>query len=83
MVTVAPNPVVNKVLNLRLLQLTKGSYRMIVTDVAGRTIFSKEMVYDGVSSMIKTTLPATLKPGNYYVRLSGEGSDFTEKFIIQ
>jgi hypothetical protein len=56
---------------------------MIVTDVAGRTIFSKEMVYDGVSSMIKTTLPATLKPGNYYVRLSGEGSDFTEKFIIQ
>ena len=56
---------------------------MTVTDVTGRTIFSKEMVYDGVSSEIKTSLPSNLKPGNYYVRLSGEGSDFTEKFIIQ
>jgi hypothetical protein len=82
-VTVAPNPIVNKVLNLKLSQLTKGSYRMIVTDVAGRTIYSKEMVYDGVSSAIKTSLPSNLKPGNYYVRLSGEGNDFTEKFIIQ
>jgi hypothetical protein len=82
-VTVAPNPIANKVLNLKLSQLTKGSYRMTVTDVAGRTIFSKEMVYDGVSSAIKTSLPVTIKPGNYYVRLSGEGSDFTEKFIIQ
>jgi hypothetical protein len=82
-VTVAPNPIANKVLNLKLSQLTKGSYRMTVTDVAGRTIYSKEMVYDGVSSAIKTSLPSNLKPGNYYVRLSGEGSDFTEKFIIQ
>jgi hypothetical protein len=83
MVTVAPNPIANKVLNLKLSQLTKGSYRMTVTDVAGRTIYSKEMVYDGVISTIKTNLPSNLKPGNYYVRLSGEGSDFTEKFIIQ
>jgi hypothetical protein len=83
LVTVAPNPVVGKVLNLKLSQLTKGSYKMIVSDVAGRTIFSKEMVYDGVNAIIKTTLPAALKTGNYYVRLSGEGSDFTEKFIIQ
>ena len=83
LVTVAPNPVVGKVLNLKLSQLTKGSYKMIVSDVAGRTIFSKEMVYDGVSSIIKTALPSNLKPGNYYVRLSGEGRDFTEKFIIQ
>jgi hypothetical protein len=83
MVTVAPNPIANKVLNLKLSQLTKGSYRMTVTDEAGRTIYSKEMVYDGVISTIKTNLPSNLKPGNYYVRLSGEGSDFTEKFIIQ
>jgi hypothetical protein len=83
LVTVAPNPVVGKVLNLKLSQLTKGSYKMIVSDVAGRTIFSKEMVYDGVNAIIKTTLPSALKTGNYYVRLSGEGSDFTVKFIIQ
>ncbi|MCF8339398.1 MAG: FG-GAP-like repeat-containing protein [Chitinophagaceae bacterium] len=83
LVTVAPNPVVGKVLNLKLSQLTKGSYKMIVSDVAGRTIFSKEMVYDGVNAIIKTTLPSAFKTGNYYVRLSGEGIDFTEKFIIQ
>jgi hypothetical protein len=82
-ITVTPNPIANKILNLKLSQLTKGSYRMTVTDVAGRAIFSKEMVYDGVNAIIKTTLPSALKTGNYYVRLSGEGSDFTEKFIIQ
>lgn len=82
-VTVAPNPIVNKVLILRLTQLTKGYHKMTITDVAGRMIFSKEMVYDGLSSAIKTALPTTLKPGNYYVRLSGEGNDFMEKFIFQ
>jgi hypothetical protein len=82
-VTVAPNPIANKVLNLKLLQLNKGNYRITVTDVAGRTIFSKEMLYDGIISGFRTSLPVTIKPGNYYVRLSGEGNDFTEKFIIQ
>jgi hypothetical protein len=82
-VTVAPNPIANKVLNLKLSQFTKGSYRITVTDVVGRRIFSKEMVYNGLSSELKTTLPSTIKPGNYNVRLSGEGSDFIEKFIIQ
>ncbi len=56
---------------------------MVITDVTGRTVFGKQLLYDGVGAFIKTNLPVSIKPGMYYVRLSGEGNDFMDKFIIQ
>jgi hypothetical protein len=82
-VTVAPNPILHQVLNLKLNQLVKGNYKMVITDVTGRTVFGKQLLYDGVGAFIKTNLPVSIKPGMYYVRLSGEGNDFMDKFIIQ
>jgi hypothetical protein len=82
-VTVAPNPIIAQVLNLKLNQLVKGNYKMVITDVTGRTVFVKQLLYDGVGAFIKTNLPVSIKPGMYYVRLSGEGNDFMDKFIIQ
>ena len=82
-VTVAPNPILHQVLNLKLNQLVKGNYKMIITDVIGRTVYGKQLLYDGVGTFIKTNLPVSIKPGMYYVRLSGEGNDFMDKFIIQ
>ncbi|MCF8342386.1 MAG: InlB B-repeat-containing protein, partial [Chitinophagaceae bacterium] len=82
-VTVAPNPILHQILNLKLNQLVKGNYKMIITDVIGRTVYGKQLPYDGVGTYIKTNLPVSIKPGMYYVRLSGEGNDFMDKFIIQ
>ena len=79
---VAPNPVEYHLLNLKVVQLKKGVYTLKISDVLGRLISKRLLLYDGVSSTIKTSLPQTIKSGVYYVKLIGEGSEFTEKFII-
>ena len=80
---VAPNPVEYHLLNLKVAQLKKGVYTLKISDVLGRLISKRLLLYDGVSGTIKTSLPQTIKAGVYYVKLIGEGSEFTEKFIIQ
>jgi hypothetical protein len=83
MLLVAPNPVEYHLLSLKVVQLKKGVYNLKISDVLGRLISKRLLLYDGVSGAIKTSLPQTIKAGVYYVKLIGEGSEFTEKFIIQ
>jgi hypothetical protein len=80
---VAPNPVEYHLLSLKVVQLKKGVYTLKISDVLGRLISKRLLLYDGVNGTIKTSLPQTIKAGVYYVKLIGEGSAFTEKFIIQ
>jgi hypothetical protein len=82
MLLVAPNPVEYHLLSLKVVQLKKGVYNLKISDVLGRLISKRLLLYDGVIGTIKTSLPQTIKAGVYYVTLIGEGSVFTEKFII-
>jgi hypothetical protein len=80
---VAPNPVEYHLLSLKVVQLKKGVYTLQISDAIGRLVSKRLLFYDGVSGTIKTSLPQTIKSGVYYVKLIGEGSEFTENFIIQ
>jgi hypothetical protein len=81
-VTVVPNPVQGKTMNLKLSQLAKGNYHISVTDAIGRTILKKEMLLDG-SSLVQLGLPSSVKAGNYFVKVDGQGNTFIQTFIIQ
>jgi hypothetical protein len=81
-VTVVPNPVQGKTMNLKLSQLSKGNYNISVTDAIGRIILKKEMLLDG-SSSVQLNLPTSVKAGNYFVKVSGQGNSFIQNFIIQ
>jgi len=80
---VAPNPVEYHLLSLKVVQLNKGVYTLQISDAIGRLVSKRLLFYVGGSGAIKTSLPQTIKAGVYYVKLIGEGSEFTEKFIIQ
>jgi hypothetical protein len=81
-VTVVPNPIQGRTLNLRLSQLAKGNYNISVTDAIGRSILKKEMLLDG-SSSVQLNLPSSVKAGNYFVKVDGQGNAFIQTFIIQ
>jgi len=81
-VTVVPNPVQGKSVNLKLSQLSKGNYNISVTDAIGRSILKKEMLLDG-SSSVQLNLPTSVKAGNYFVKVEGQGNSFIQNFIIQ
>jgi hypothetical protein len=81
-VTVVPNPVQGKTVNLKLSQSSKGNYNISVTDAIGRSILKKEMLLDG-SSSVQLNLPTSVKAGNYFVKVEGQGNSFIQNFIIQ
>jgi hypothetical protein len=81
-VTVVPNPIQGKIVNLRLSQLAKGNYHISVTDAIGRTILKKEMLLDG-SSSVQINLPTSVKAGNFFLKVDGQGKTFIQAFIIQ
>jgi hypothetical protein len=81
-VTVVPNPIQGRTVNLRLSQLAKGNYHISVTDAIGRSILKKEMLLDG-SSLVQLGLPSSVKAGNYFVKVDGQGNAFIQSFIIQ
>jgi hypothetical protein len=81
-VTVVPNPIQGKTVNLKLSQLAKGNYHISVTDAIGRSILKKEMLLDG-SSSVQLNLPTSVKAGNYFVKVDGQGDVFVQSFIIQ
>jgi hypothetical protein len=81
-VTVVPNPIQGRTVNLRLSQLAKGNYHISVTDAIGRSILKKEMVLDG-SSSVQLNLPTSVKAGNYFLKVNGQGKTFVQLFNIQ
>jgi hypothetical protein len=82
-VSVAPNPASNDKLQLKVTQLLKGNYTIIVTDALGRVFCQKEIVYDGISGKLELKYPSVAKSGSYYVKVNGESGSFTEAFIIR
>jgi hypothetical protein len=81
-VTVVPNPIQGKIVNLRLSQLAKGNYNISVTDAIGRSILKKEMLLEG-SSSVQINLPTSVKAGNYFVKVYGQGKTFVQMFNVQ
>jgi hypothetical protein len=79
-VTVVPNPIQGKIVNLRLSQLAKGNYNISVTDAIGRSILKKEMLFDGNGS-VQLNLPTSIKAGNYLVKVEGQGVLMVQKFV--
>jgi len=81
-VSVVPNPIQGKRLQLKLSQMVKGNYNISVIDIFGRTLLQKEMLLDGNGSL-QLNLPNSLKAGNYLVKVEGKGSLMVEKFVFE
>jgi hypothetical protein len=79
-VSVVPNPIQGKRLQLKLSQMVKGNYNISVIDIFGRILLQKEMLLDGNGSL-QLNLPNSLKAGNYLVKVEGKGSLMVEKFV--
>jgi len=81
-ITVVPNPIEGKIVNMKLSQLTKENYNISITDAFGRTILKKEMLLVG-SGTVQLNLPSSVSAGNYFVKVIGRGSLLVQKIIIK
>jgi hypothetical protein len=81
-VTIVPNPIEGKIVNLKLSQLNKGNYSINITDALGRTILQKQMLLNGTGT-VQLNLPSSISAGNYFVKVMGQGGIMVQKLIVK
>ena len=80
---VYPNPVADKKLTIQTGNTGVGKFQLQVVDMTGRNILSQSLVNSGTNAAIVIDLPASIKPGMYSLRLSGNNESQVKTFIVQ
>ena len=80
---VYPNPVKDKMANIQLSNMDKGTYTISVFSQSGQKQFTKTIDHAGGSSTLSVPLPATINAGMYMIRLDGEGASLKQQLIVQ
>jgi hypothetical protein len=68
-VSIYPNPIINRTLNIGLNNLPTAAYTIQMTDGLGKTIATKFVNHTGGSSNYAIDLPQGLASGNYYITI--------------
>ena len=81
-ISIAPNPVMDHQLHIRLAGLDAGSYNVSVYNMAGQKVAGTAVSHSGSSSAHTIELPATAA-GMYQVQVSSGREQMTQRIIVQ
>jgi hypothetical protein len=81
--TIYPNPVQNRMINIQLDNLPKGKYQFLVHNDLGQQVFSTSFVHAGGSLNHSFVLTLNTKPGFYIARLFNERINFITSMIVE
>lgn len=79
-ITIFPNPA-SSVATLRWSALQPGSYKVSITDVAGRQVFVADFACTGAGGTKQLNL-APLQDGIYFVSLNSDSFHFIDKLVV-
>lgn len=82
-VTVYPNPIVNRQVNVQLSNLSKGSYTVEVYNNLGQAILTKTIQMDGASTSLSLQLPNSVNSGLYRLTVSNGTLKFNKTISVQ
>jgi hypothetical protein len=66
-----PNPVPEKMLNLEMKKLAKGTYQFTLYNNLGQSVFTKQIEHAGGSASAVIHLPAHIRKGIYHAQVRG------------
>jgi hypothetical protein len=81
-ITLYPNPVIDKRVSFQLGRLDKGTYRILITDLAGRSIYRQTLNHPGGILSQSLQLAPSIQAGVYHLIIQGAGTLMTKQFII-
>lgn len=80
-VVIYPNPVINGESALQFTSAAQGSAQLSITDMTGRVMLIKNVsVQEGVNTIVLDKVES-LKPGSYFVRVTGTSINVKARFI--
>ena len=82
-ITVYPNPVKNKAINLQLTNMDKGTYNVCLLNDAGQVMMNSQFVHNGANANQQIPLNPAVRNGNYRLEImSSEGHRKTQSILI-
>lgn len=82
-VTVYPNPITNKQVNVQLSNLSKGSYNIEVYNNLGQAVLAKAIQFDGGASSLTLQLPSSVSAGLYRLSVSNGATKINKTISVQ
>lgn len=83
LVTVYPNPIINNVLSVQLVNAAKGSYSISLYNTAGQKVYEKTLEHQGGSSTENLAIGSLLSQGQYQLRITGNNGYQNIETIIK
>jgi|GEM_PF-5506692 len=80
---ISSNPVTNGQLHVQLNDLEKGSYQLLIYDMAGRKILAASISHEEGSSVELVRLPAWIRKGTYNVQLLNEQTRMNTTILVE
>ena len=81
-VTVYPNPMTNRVMNIRFANKAAGTYNLQLIDRAGKTVYTGEVSVSSLNQARSISLPGSLPAGAYSLIIRSEKGDTERKEIL-
>jgi len=82
LISVYPNPVENKKLQLRFEEQTKGKYQVQLISVNGQVMFNKTLVVLSAVQAESIELPFNMAAGNYQLKVTAPNGNSTQQSIV-
>jgi len=82
-ISVYPNPIVGKNVNIILNNIEAGNYAVAMYNSAGKEVMVQNLAHAGGSVTTTVELPANLSTGVYQLRLAGNGRNYIETVIVK
>lgn len=80
--SVYPNPVRNGQINIQFLNVTKGTYQVMLYNNMGQVLLQQPVNHNGISASYLVPL-GNLLPGVYSMEIKGKEKMFTQQVVIQ
>ncbi|MBX2932071.1 MAG: T9SS type A sorting domain-containing protein [Chitinophagaceae bacterium] len=82
-ITVYPNPIKDRKLNILSENLAKGDYDVQVYNLSGQLLYSQTLNHAGTSASYSITLPNRITSGIYQLVIKGKDYNNTQSIIVE
>jgi len=83
LITIYPNPIKDRKLNILSENLAKGDYDVQVYNLSGQLLYSQTLNHAGTSASYSITLPNRITSGMYQLAIKGKDYNNTQSIIVE
>jgi hypothetical protein len=83
LISIYPNPVLNKTFNVQFRDMPRGRYQMMMYNSIGQKFLTKIFDHPGGAASQHILLPSTIAAGSYFVRVFNKSTNVVLTLIVQ